>query len=128
MYSEGIEILLNKSGLVNIAGDCFCSIHSNFVKELQLKESSEIFFGIQKLDEYTLLGRKHVFYRSENREKQFITLSEFTSILKQYTWKDGKKRSFEYVPYDEGNNIWVMNSEVMSALWHLAIMISRSKK
>ena len=47
----------------------------------------------------------------------------FLTILRENALLNGKREKYEFVKVSEGSFVWVMNSEVMNALWNTMLLL-----
>lgn len=65
----------------------------------------------------------HVYYATHAGAAGEIAIADFLSILRENAFRLGKTATFEFVEINETDCIWVMNSEVMSALWNTLLLL-----
>ncbi|WP_044000386.1 hypothetical protein [Hymenobacter swuensis] len=84
--------------------------------------------GIQRADGvYTVIGQEHVYYATPAGAAGAIAIADLLTILRKNALRLGKRAPFEFVEINETDCIWVMNSQVMNALWNTLLLLEPLK-
>jgi hypothetical protein len=73
---------------------------------------------------YTVLGEESIYYLTPSGVEGEIAIEDFLAILRKNALALGKTARHEFVALPERELIWVMNGQVMSALWNTLLLLN----
>ena len=109
--------------LDKLSGNYYLDEDSGLVNQLNsLKKSALV--GIQREDGvYTVIGKKRIYYSTPSGVEGEIVIGDFLALLQKNALSLGKKATYEFIEIKEREFIWVMNIQVMNALWNTLLLL-----
>ncbi|MGI4873142.1 MAG: hypothetical protein ACRYFX_18435 [Janthinobacterium lividum] len=115
---------IRRNQLDKLSGNCYIEEQSQIIKHLNDINKNAL-VGIQRADGvYTIIGSENVYYSMSSGTEGKIVIGDFLNILGTNAMRLGKKAKYEFVEINDTDSIWVMNSEVMSALWNTLLLLN----
>lgn len=123
MKNVNLKARIRRNRLDKLSGNYYLDENSGLVNQLKnLKKSALV--GIQREDGvYTVIGEERVYYLTPSGVEGEIATEDFLVILQRNGFSLGKKAPHEFVEIDKREFIWVMNGEVMCALWNTMLLL-----
>lgn len=88
------------------------------------KTNKDAILGIENENGlYTILGEEKVYYRNKNGVEGDISLKTILEILKANALSQGKHGEFDFLKIDEDNSIWLIDPQVMNAMWNTMLLL-----
>jgi hypothetical protein len=118
-----VQARIRRNGLAKLAGNHYLDEDAGLVNQLKSSKKGA-FVGIEREDGvYTVLGEERVCYLTPSGVEGEIAIGEFLAILQKNALLLGKKSPHEFVALNEQASIWIMNGEVMNALWNTLLLL-----
>jgi len=118
-----LQARIRRNGLAKLAGNYYLDEDAGLVNQLNSSKKGAL-IGIQRADGvYTVLGEERIYYLTPSGVEGEIAIGDFLVILRQNALSLGKKAPYEFIEISEREFIWVMNGEVMNALWNTLLLL-----
>jgi hypothetical protein len=123
MEKVNLKARIKRNMLDKLSGNYYLGEDSGLVNRLNsLKKSALV--GIQREDGvYTVIGKERVYYSNLSGIEGEIAIEDFLAILQKNALSLGKTAPYEFVPINKREVIWVMNVQVMNALWNTLLLL-----
>lgn len=110
--------------LDKLSGNYYVAEHSSIITQLNAVNKPAL-VGIQREDGiYTIIGPENVYYSTPFGTEGEIVISDLLNILRENAMRLGKTAKYEFVALNSTDVIWVMNPQVMSALWNTLLLLA----
>ena len=120
MKRINIKPRIKRNMLDTLSPEDYRDENSEIIQHLNKSE----LVGIQREDGiYTIIGVKKNYYMTPLMTKGDIQISEFLCVLTKNAMTLGKTSTYEFIKISETVSVWVMNGEVMSALWNTMLLL-----
>jgi len=118
-----LKVRIRRNGLAKLAGPCYLDEDASLVNQLNSRKKDAL-VGIQRADGvYTVLGAERIYYLTPSGVEGEITIEDFLAILQKNALSLGKTAPYEFAALNERTLIWVMNGQVMNALWNTLLLL-----
>jgi hypothetical protein len=123
MKKGALRARIRRNGLATLAGNYYLDEEAGLVSQLNSLQKGAL-VGIQRVDGvYTVLGEERIYYLTPSGVAGEIAIGDFLVILQEHALSLGKTAPYEFVPLSGGELVWVMNGQVMSALWNTLLLL-----
>jgi hypothetical protein len=123
MKKVKLKARIRRNMLDKLAGTCYLDEDSGLVNQLNSRNRSAL-VGIQREDGvYTVIGESSIYYSTTSGVEGEIAIGGFLAILRKNALSLGKTAPHEFVALNEREAIWVMNIQVMNALWNTLLLL-----
>lgn len=123
MKPINIKARIKRNKLDIVAGKNYRNEESEIVKYLR-KTNKDAILGIENENGlYTILGEEKVYYRNKNGVEGDISLKTILEILKANALSQAKHGEFDFLKIDEDNSIWLIDPQVMNAMWNTMLLL-----
>lgn len=97
--------------------------HSEIIQYLN-NLGADILVGIERKDGiYTLIGTETIYYMTPSMVQEKLPIKDFLCILQATAMTNGKMAIYEFIKINKNASIWVMNTQVMNALWNTMLLL-----
>ncbi len=127
---EGLNIRLEKSGLENVSGASFRDLRGGDFPNLSALTENHGLIGIESSDgkDFTIVGLEYLYVMRNSGEIFKINLNTALKCFSSNALAKGKHNEYKSIQIESGKECWVKDKETMSALWNIALFISRMRK
>ncbi|GAA4034868.1 hypothetical protein GCM10022409_19180 [Hymenobacter glaciei] len=114
--------------LDKLSGTYYVAEHSAIIKQLNAVHKHAL-VGIQRADGiYTIIGSENIYYSTSFGVEGEISIKDFLNILRENALRLGKTAKYEFIAINDRDVVWVMNPQVMSALWNTLLLLAGSSR
>jgi len=118
-----LQARIRRNGLAKLAGPYYLDEDASLVNQLNSLQKGAL-VGIQREDGvYTVLSEEKIYYLTPSGEEGEIAIGDFLVVLQKNALSLGKTAPYEFVQLSGGEMIWVMNAQVMNALWNTLLLL-----
>jgi len=94
--------------------------HSEIIQYLN-NLGADILVGIERKDGiYTLIGTETIYYMTPSMVQEKLPIKDFLRILQATAMT---MATYEFIKINKNASIWVMNTQVMNALWNTMLLL-----
>ena len=120
-----LKARITRNGLIKNAKIYYVDETSELFRKL-INQGKSPLVGICKSDSmYTVLGKKHVYYKALNGSKNTIPLVTFDTILHKEAMRKGKLARFRYLQLNKQEKVWLHNKSTMLSLWNTMLYLEQ---
>jgi hypothetical protein len=123
MKKVNLKARIRRNMLDKLAGNYYLDEDSGLITHLNsLKKGALV--GIQRADGvYTVIGEESIYYLTPSGVEGELAIEDFLSILQKNALSLGKTAPYEFVALNEQALIWVLNAQVLNALWNTLLLL-----
>lgn len=125
MKRINLKARIKRNMLDTLSGENYRDEHSEIIQYLN-NMGADILVGIEREDGiYTLIGTETIYYMTSLMVQEKLSVKDFLCILQATTMTNGKMATYEFIKINENASVWVMNAQVMNALWNTMLLLDR---
>jgi len=123
MKRINLKARIKRNMLDTLSGENYRDENSNIIQYLN-NFGADILVGIEPEDGiYTLIGTDTIYYMTALMVQEKISIKDFLYILQETAMTNGKMATYEFIKINKNASVWVMNAQVMNALWNTMLIL-----
>lgn len=123
MKRINLKARIKRNMLDTLSGENYRDENSNIIQYLN-NFGADILVGIEREDGvYTLIGTDTIYYMTSLMVQEKISIKDFLYILQETAMTNGKMATYEFIKINKNASVWVMNAQVMNALWNTMLIL-----
>lgn len=123
MKRINLKARIRRNMLDTLSGENYRDENSNIIQYLN-NFGADVLVGIEREDGvYTLIGTDTIYYMTSLMVQEKISIKDFLYILQETAMTNGKMSTYEFIKINKNASVWVMNAQVMNALWHTMLIL-----
>lgn len=123
MKRINLKARIKRNMLDTLSAENYRDEHSEIIQYLN-NLGADILVGIERKDGiYTLIGTETIYYMTPSMVQEKLPIKDFLCILQATAMTNGKMAIYEFIKINKNASIWVMNTQVMNALWNTMLLL-----
>jgi len=125
MKRINLKARIKRNMLHTLSGENYRDENSEIIRDLN-NLGADILVGIEREDGiYTLIGTETIYYMTSLMVQEKLSIKDFLCILQATAMTNGKMATYEFIKINKNASVWVMNTQVMNALWNTMLLLDR---
>lgn len=120
MKRINLKARIKRNMLDTLSAENYRDEHSEIIQYLN-NLGADILVGIERKDGiYTLIGTETIYYMTPSMVQEKLPIKDFLRILQATAMT---MATYEFIKINKNASIWVMNTQVMNALWNTMLLL-----
>jgi len=125
MKRINLKARIKRNMLDTLAGENYRDENSEIIQYLN-NLGADILVGIEREDGiYTFIGTETIYYMTSLTVQEKLSIKDFLCILQATVMTNGKMATYEFIKINKNASVWVMNIQVINALWNTMLLLDR---